>query len=108
SICLLCLCLRPLLSTLVPYPTLFRSLPALGKSFLQPVALFGGEGRGIAQRHPVRLRQPRAIAAQAQAQVPRPGNIDHADHSVPPDRKSTRLNSSHVKISYTVICLKKK
>src|SRR6266511_5568534 len=29
----------------------------------------------------------------------------HADRS---DRKSTRLNSSHVKISYAVFCLKKK
>src|SRR5436309_4947054 len=31
-------------------------------------------------------------------------------HPVPPrrDRKSTRLNSSHVKISYAVFCLKKK
>src|SRR5690606_41430029 len=28
--------------------------------------------------------------------------------SRPPDRKSTRLNSSHVKISYAVFCLKKK
>src|SRR5690606_39425899 len=28
--------------------------------------------------------------------------------NVPPDRKSTRLNSSHVKISYAVFCLKKK
>src|SRR5699024_11788292 len=27
---------------------------------------------------------------------------------VPPDRKSTRLNSSHVSISYAVFCLKKK
>src|SRR5690606_17355998 len=32
------------------------------------------------------------------------GVADHAD----PDRKSTRLNSSHVKISYAVFCLKKK
>src|SRR5690606_40968566 len=29
-------------------------------------------------------------------------------HPVTPDRKSTRLNSSHVKISYAVFCLKKK
>src|SRR5207249_10650541 len=29
-------------------------------------------------------------------------------HSLPPDRKSTRLNSSHVSISYAVFCLKKK
>src|SRR5690606_40884287 len=30
------------------------------------------------------------------------------DRAVTPDRKSTRLNSSHVKISYAVFCLKKK
>src|SRR5690606_24203834 len=31
-----------------------------------------------------------------------------ADYTVRVDRKSTRLNSSHVKISYAVFCLKKK
>src|SRR5690606_41642338 len=31
-----------------------------------------------------------------------------AGHRDPQDRKSTRLNSSHVKISYAVFCLKKK
>src|SRR5215475_15258021 len=31
-----------------------------------------------------------------------------ARRNVPSDRKSTRLNSSHVKISYAVFCLKKK
>src|SRR5690606_41668965 len=36
----------------------------------------------------------------------RPGGRGHAPE--PPDRKSTRLNSSHVKISYAVFCLKKK
>src|SRR5690606_41803631 len=36
--------------------------------------------------------------------VPCPG----ADLPSPGDRKSTRLNSSHVKISYAVFCLKKK
>src|SRR3712207_8150706 len=30
------------------------------------------------------------------------------DHGPPPDRKSTRLNSSHANISYAVFCLKKK
>src|SRR5262245_63810546 len=29
-------------------------------------------------------------------------------HLAPPDRKSTRLNSSHLGISYAVFCLKKK
>src|SRR5690606_42013537 len=43
----------------------------------------------------------------AQRPVPRhaPGK---ADSCYPVDRKSTRLNSSHVKISYAVFCLKKK
>src|SRR6266498_5229648 len=36
-------------------------------------------------------------------------NLDHRlPIPVPPDRKSTRLNSSHVRISYAVFCLKKK
>src|SRR5690606_40123537 len=34
--------------------------------------------------------------------------LDHRKSSVSRDRKSTRLNSSHVKISYAVFCLKKK
>src|SRR6266496_3291779 len=37
----------------------------------------------------------------------RPGTARTAS-SVPVDRKSTRLNSSHVEISYAVFCLKKK
>src|SRR5690606_10771032 len=45
---------------------------------------------------------------------PRPGvdGVDgrraHRAHTAGRDRKSTRLNSSHVKISYAVFCLKKK
>src|SRR5690606_41955322 len=34
--------------------------------------------------------------------------LAHYDRLLPRDRKSTRLNSSHVKISYAVFCLKKK
>src|SRR5690625_6860760 len=34
--------------------------------------------------------------------------IDRKIHTGRPDRKSTRLNSSHVAISYAVFCLKKK
>src|SRR5215475_6889158 len=36
------------------------------------------------------------------------GPLSPLDHVPPEDRKSTRLNSSHVKISYAVFCLKKK
>src|SRR6266480_6440877 len=44
---------------------------------------------------------------------PRPGRPAPADHAGDPggdrgDRKSTRLNSSHMSISYAVFCLKKK
>src|SRR3989442_15308554 len=34
--------------------------------------------------------------------------LEIAQATVLPDRKSTRLNSSHVRISYAVFCLKKK
>src|SRR5436309_6852228 len=69
---------RPPRSTLFPYTTLFRSLRARVRA-----AGAGEDGRS-----------PRAAAAE------RAG--PHVD------RKSTRLNSSHVKISYAVFCLKKK
>src|SRR6266567_7166358 len=36
------------------------------------------------------------------------GSLDFAAASIAPDRKSTRLNSSHSQISYAVFCLKKK
>src|SRR5436309_6160897 len=38
----------------------------------------------------------------------RSGGISFSDEQCHRDRKSTRLNSSHVKISYAVFCLKKK
>src|SRR5690606_39718541 len=36
------------------------------------------------------------------------GTEEYPDSLIQLDRKSTRLNSSHVKISYAVFCLKKK
>src|SRR5690606_42101075 len=42
------------------------------------------------------------------AQGPDTGVVSDGDMNVWLDRKSTRLNSSHVKISYAVFCLKKK
>src|SRR5690606_41868927 len=60
-------------------------------------------------------RIPRGACSQT-PEIPYPeensaggGNLDlpHRSH-LPQDRKSTRLNSSHVKISYAVFCLKKK
>src|SRR5690606_39355115 len=50
-----------------------------------------------------RLRSRKALPPPATAAMPR-----LARNGVSRDRKSTRLNSSHVKISYAVFCLKKK
>src|SRR5690606_42062570 len=53
--------------------------------------------------HPQRTGAARVLARRHRAPAgPRSGG--HAGQ----DRKSTRLNSSHVKISYAVFCLKKK
>src|SRR5690606_41842252 len=49
----------------------------------------------------VDVRDASAAGGGAQTQY-------HARHILIRDRKSTRLNSSHVKISYAVFCLKKK
>src|SRR2546426_8459053 len=78
---------RPPRSTLFPYTTLFRS-------------------RRFARRRPGRPRvRPRVRAA-----VPRNAVVRGTAHRTHPrqDRKSTRLNSSHLVISYAVFCLKKK
>src|SRR5690349_23479824 len=70
---------RPPRSTLFPYTTLFRSVAG---------------GRRAARR---RGRHPGADRLAA-----------GPDRLGRQDRKSTRLNSSHVEISYAVFCLKKK
>src|SRR5436305_10517938 len=77
----------PPTSTLFPYTTLFRSCDALCP---------GGDGLPSAGD----LGVPDALV-QALARNPRESERKQ-------DRKSTRLNSSHVRISYAVFCLKKK
>src|SRR5690606_41425034 len=49
--------------------------------------------------------QPMVVACRCAL---RPTQGTHAHAATVADRKSTRLNSSHVKISYAVFCLKKK
>src|SRR5438067_4741542 len=72
---------RPPRSTLFPYTTLFRSQRA---GFAEGVLRIGHDLDACVVVHLV-----------------------HNDARVE-DRKSTRLNSSHVSISYAVFCLKKK
>src|SRR5256885_8630487 len=71
---------RPPRSTLFPYTTLFRSAAIIGTGW------------------------------QAQAQLEAIAAVRNLESAVVygRDRKSTRLNSSHLVISYAVFCLKKK
>src|SRR3712207_7428326 len=81
---------RPPRSTLFPYTTLFRS-----------------ELRQQVVR--VRPVERQIVVVQVRARVRPPAPLQPPVHlPVRPDRKSTRLNSSHANISYAVFCLKKK
>src|SRR5436309_4607127 len=84
---------RPPRSTLFPYTTLFRSTDGRRRTRRSYAAAFG-----LAC-----LIAPRAARAQSEQLVAGREALRAAA-----DRKSTRLNSSHVKISYAVFCLKKK
>src|SRR4051812_49817253 len=85
---------RPPRSTLFPYTTLFRS-EILAE---QPPA-----GGAVLVPHPARGREEHLPSSLPGAQ----GEVDIlAIEGI--DRKSTRLNSSHMSISYAVFCLKKK
>src|SRR3712207_8620207 len=93
---------RPPRSTLFPYTTLFRSLRIeRGRrgSRLER-ALDGGPALRRARRG---RREPGQDHTRlAAARGAKRGRLYDGD------RKSTRLNSSHVNISYAVFCLKKK
>src|SRR5690606_42108078 len=92
--------------TLFPYTTLFRS--GRVRAGHKPPALPDlHPGRGELHHPPA----GRAATAAAPYDVSRATPLAaHASRPATPhpDRKSTRLNSSHVKISYAVFCLKKK
>src|SRR5690349_23270699 len=79
---------RPPRSTLFPYTTLFRSQPHAAPNY----------GRAPESGH--------AAYPAAEQQPAPPQSSPQPDWGQ--DRKSTRLNSSHVEISYAVFCLKKK
>src|SRR2546426_5976059 len=75
---------RPPRSTLFPYTTLFRS------SFEREV------------------RKVRGVATDRNIRSAGYAPVRNASRASALDRKSTRLNSSHLVISYAVFCLKKK
>src|SRR5262245_63029594 len=79
---------RPPRSTLFPYTTLFRSLD----TFEVAVVSAANSDQNYLNRPMVRICL----------------DVNGALVGPPADRKSTRLNSSHLGISYAVFCLKKK
>src|SRR4051812_49923803 len=80
---------RPPRSTLFPYTTLFRSRQILPLHWKEPGRQNGSDRSSHGSSVP--------------AKFDRDTMLDIAE-----DRKSTRLNSSHMSISYAVFCLKKK
>src|SRR3712207_8196093 len=89
---------RPPRSTLFPYTTLFRSQP-------QPL------DDVVVEAHVADLDRPeRGVDRPVQRRVDGEAMVvaGHPHRAADPDRKSTRLNSSHANISYAVFCLKKK
>src|SRR5205807_5671964 len=88
--------------TLFPYTTLFRS--ALRAAII--VALAGAAERRAAARLDARPTDRHGDAGRDDERDPRP--LRERSPASDQDRKSTRLNSSHLVISYAVFCLKKK
>src|SRR5690606_41882489 len=100
-----------------PLPPVAHRLPTRRSSDLQPRQLEGRQGvaglelQGLLQV----VARRRLIAHAGPAQLGQTQQLAHACAAileqglvgVEQDRKSTRLNSSHVKISYAVFCLKK-
>src|SRR5262245_64613726 len=84
---------RPPRSTLFPYTTLFRSAKFCWNMLTRSRA----------------VRSNSALSFQVLNGLSRCGSTPGTEVGTEkPDRKSTRLNSSHLGISYAVFCLKKK
>src|SRR5256885_7640190 len=99
---------RPPRSTLFPYTTLFRSpVPNGGCAFTQYQGTQRHEGSfsGGARRGSSGAGARRRAQAALDALHEQITDVD-AELLVELDRKSTRLNSSHLVISYAVFCLK--
>src|SRR5699024_11285165 len=78
-----------------------ESVSVIGINALNDLDTAPGTPEGILIAQPLFTKKRYSSADTKAVMIPR--NIPSA-----PDRKSTRLNSSHVSISYAVFCLKKK
>src|SRR5690554_7765297 len=98
--------LRPPRSPLFPYTTLFRSIDGseiIASTVIGPLFL---HAESVPHGGPEDLIISNVVHAYRDPKHRCQGDQIFADMAV--DRKSTRLNSSHVRISYAVFCLKKK
>src|SRR5207302_5564370 len=89
----------PATSTLFPYTTLFRSCAGavVAELHAHMAVALGQDGLGVVEH----FVDGAAVGVRVRGH-------GFAAFAAEQDRKSTRLNSSHVKISYAVVCLKKK
>src|SRR5256885_10065176 len=90
---------RPPRSTLFPYTTLFRSRFIKAKEQREDGAFSGAAGT---DQRIISTRLDMQVETPERRKQSRPVSEGHIL-----DRKSTRLNSSHLVISYAVFCLKK-
>src|SRR5256885_11238965 len=109
---------RPPISTLFPYTTLSRSVAGAGSEDLlsarprRDLDRSGDDPRGFG-RDLLPVPQGSAVGPVRRGvggggHGVRDHRADDRAHLGETDRKSTRLNSSHLVISYAVFCLKKK
>src|SRR3989442_4306149 len=91
---------RPPRSTLFPYTTLFRSLRGRHRRVGDQRVVPDDQVPHAVEDPVTGLRRLLDLAADAR--------VEALAYRGRRDRKSTRLNSSHVRISYAVFCLKKK
>src|SRR2546426_7633204 len=95
---------RPPRSTLFPYTTLFRSHSAPTRGIVRETTTDRARRAGLPRVWGSRPGEARTAVASGD---PRAVHV-RRESERPGDRKSTRLNSSHLVISYAVFCLKKK
>src|SRR5688500_19149485 len=91
---------RPPVSTLFPYTTLFRSRGIVDRRHDRRCHVLHSF-QAVKGRVGLHRDQPNAWLPERRLLAQKPSHTHE-------DRKSTRLNSSHLVISYAVFCLKKK
>src|SRR5690606_41939700 len=99
---------RQPISTLFPYTTLFRSILIAEILLMVAILTMNAADQLLQVRLPASYPDSGSLFFSS---IAMPWLSDMSTSSLVAterDRKSTRLNSSHVKISYAVFCLKKK